>query len=68
MRDNIRQLGVDTGFVLLGLPLAIASFVVVVTGLSAGLGLLITVIGVPVLAATLLADRHLAVLQTPHPY
>jgi len=35
VRDNIRQLGVDTGFVLLGLPLAIASFVVV-TGCPPG--------------------------------
>ena len=63
VRDNIRRLGVDTGFVLLGLPLAIASFVVVVTGLSAGLGLLITVIGVPVLAATLLAARLFADIE-----
>jgi signal transduction histidine kinase len=60
VRDIIRQLGIDTAYVLLGFPLAIASFVVVVTGISAGLGLLITVIGVPVLAATLYAARFLA--------
>ena len=63
VRDNIRQLGIDTGYVILGLPLAIASFVVVVTGLSAGLGLLITVIGVPVLAATLFAVRLFADIE-----
>ena len=60
VRDISRQLGIDTAYVLLGFPLAIASFVVVVTGISAGLGLLITVIGVPVLAATLYAARFLA--------
>ena len=63
VRNNIRRVGIDTGYVLLGLPLAIAAFVVVVTGLSAGLGLLITVIGVPVLAATLLAARLFADIE-----
>jgi signal transduction histidine kinase len=63
VRNNIRQLGIDTGYVLLGLPLAIAAFAVVVTGLSAGLGLLITVIGVPVLAATLFAARLFADIE-----
>ncbi len=63
VRNNIRRLGIDTGYVLLGLPLAIAAFVVVVTGLSAGLGLLITVIGVPVLAATLFATRLFADIE-----
>jgi Putative sensor len=63
VRNNIRRLGIDTGYVLLALPLAIAGFVVVVTGLSAGLGLLITVIGVPVLAATLFAARLFADIE-----
>ncbi len=60
VKNILRQLAIDTGYVLLGFPLAIVGFVVVVTGLSAGLGLLITVIGVPVLAATLFAARFLA--------
>ena len=43
----LRQLGVDTGYILLGFPLAIASFTVIVTGLSAGLGTLVIVVGLP---------------------
>jgi hypothetical protein len=37
VKGTLRQLGTDTGYVLLGLPLATASFAVVVTGLSAAL-------------------------------
>ncbi|SDY84440.1 Signal transduction histidine kinase [Geodermatophilus africanus] len=59
-RGPLRQLGVDTGYSLLALPLAVAAFVVVVTGLSAGAGLLVVWIGVAVLAGTLLAARGLA--------
>ena len=60
----VRQLGVDTVYVMLGFPLAIVGFCVIVTGLSAGLGLLVVVIGVPILAGTLvrrpLLRRHRA--------
>ncbi|MGZ4605507.1 MAG: sensor histidine kinase [Blastococcus sp.] len=59
-RGWFAQLGVDTGYTLIGLPLGIVAFTVVVTGLSAGIGLLIIWIGVPVLVATLLAARGLA--------
>ncbi|MDF2585355.1 MAG: Two-component system sensor kinase, partial [Mycobacterium sp.] len=37
----LRQLGVDTGYVLFGFPLAVVSFSVILTGLSAGVGLLV---------------------------
>ena len=37
----LRQLGVDTGYTLLGFPLAVVSFSVIVTGLSAGLSTLV---------------------------
>lgn len=60
---RIRQLTGDTGYILGGFPLAIASFVVVVTGLSAGAGLLIVVVGLPVLAVTVLAARLFADLE-----
>ena len=44
-------------YLLLGLPLGIIEFVAIVTGLSMGLGLLVTLIGIPVLVATLLGVR-----------
>jgi signal transduction histidine kinase len=59
----LRQLGVDTGYVLLGFPVAIVAFVVVVTGLSLGVGLLVIWVGVAVLTFTLLAARGLATLE-----
>ena len=62
-RGWFRQLGVDTGYVLASFPIAIAAFVVVVTGLSLGVGLLIIWVGVAVLAATLLAARGFATVE-----
>jgi len=47
-------------YLLLGLPLGILSFTFVVTGLSVGLGLTVTLVGIPVLVATLLGVRALA--------
>jgi len=62
-RGWFRQLGVDTGYVLVSFPVAIAAFVVVVTGLTVGVGLLIVWVGVAVLAATLLAARAFALIE-----
>lgn len=56
----LRQLAVDTGYVLLGFPLAVVSFVVLVTGLALGAGLAVTVVGLPILAGTLYAARGFA--------
>ncbi len=50
-------------YLLLGLPMGILDFVVVVTGLSLGLGLFVTILGIPVLVATLLVARVLATLE-----
>jgi hypothetical protein len=55
-----QRLRADTAFLLTGLPIAIASFSVLVTGVSAGAGLLVTLIGVPLLVATLYAARGFA--------
>lgn len=44
-------------YLLLGLPLGIVEFVAIVTGLSMGLGLLVTFIGIPVLVLTFLGVR-----------
>jgi signal transduction histidine kinase len=60
---TLRQLGTDTAYVLVGFPLGIAAFVIIVTGLSVGGGLLITLLGLPVLVATLFAARGLAELE-----
>ena len=59
-RGWFRQLGVDTGYALLSLPVSVVAFAVVITGLAAGAGLLIMWVGVAVLAATLLAARGFA--------
>lgn len=50
-------------YLLIGLPLGILDFTIVVTGLSLGLGLIITLLGIPVLIATLLVVRSLAALE-----
>ncbi|GAA2705722.1 sensor histidine kinase [Micromonospora olivasterospora] len=55
-----RQLLRDSGYALLGFPLALASFVVLLVGLALGVGLVVTVIGLPVLAGTLFVARGLA--------
>lgn len=59
----LRQLGVDTAYSLTAFPVAIAAFVVVVTGLAAGAGLLVVWVGVAVLAVTLLAARGFASVE-----
>jgi signal transduction histidine kinase len=59
----LRQLRVDTGYVLLGFPLAVVGFVILIAGFSSGLGLTVTVIGLPVLAGTLFAARGLADIE-----
>lgn len=48
---------------LLGLPLGVAYFVWLVTGLSTGLGLLVTLIGIPLLTLVLASVRPLAAAE-----
>ncbi|MFF4772450.1 sensor histidine kinase [Microtetraspora fusca] len=57
MRRSLRRLGADSAYLLLGLPLAVAVFCVLIVGISAGLGMAVTVIGIPLLALTLLGVR-----------
>lgn len=59
----LRRLGADTGYLLLGLPLATVSFGVVVTGLSAGIGTLVIFLGIPILAGTLFVARCFADIE-----
>ena len=58
-----RQLGVDSAYTLLGFPLAIAAFVVVVTGLAVGLGTLVVWVGLPLLVLTLYVARGFATVE-----
>lgn len=59
----IRRLGRETVYLLLGLPIAVISFTVIVTGLSVGGGLLVTVVGIPILTLTLFVARGFAELE-----
>ena len=59
----LRQLGIDSAYVLLGFPIATAGFCVGVAGFSTGLGTLVVVVGVPILAATLLIARFFADIE-----
>jgi len=58
-----RQVGADTVYLLLGFPLAVISFGVIVTGLSVGVGSLFLLFGVPMLLLTLYAARAFAELE-----
>ncbi|MFB4272744.1 sensor domain-containing protein [Nonomuraea sp. GTA35] len=54
------RLATDTRYTLLGLPMAVLHFAVVVAGISAGLGTAVVFVGLPILAATAAAARNLA--------
>src|SRR4051794_5818589 len=58
-----RRLGCDTAYLLLALPAGILTFTVVVTGWALGLGLLITLVGLPVILATIVIGRWMARLE-----
>jgi hypothetical protein len=53
----------DFTYLVLGLPLGILTFTIVTTGLSLAAGLMITLAGIPILLATLLATRALAAAE-----
>jgi signal transduction histidine kinase len=58
-----RQLGVDSAYTLLGFPLALAGFVLVVTGLAVGIGTLVIWVGLPLLVLTLVVARGFATVE-----
>lgn len=53
----------DSAYTLSALPIGIVTFVVVVTGLSAGVGLVVVWVGLPVLVGTVLLARAFAHLE-----
>ncbi|MGH4025752.1 MAG: sensor histidine kinase [Pseudonocardiaceae bacterium] len=57
------RLGRDFGYLLAGLPIGIAAFVVAVVGFCLGLGLFVVWLGLPVLVGTLAAARGFARLE-----
>ena len=59
----LRQLGLDTVYLLLALPMGILTFTVVVTGWSLALGLAITLIGLPIAMITIHVSRWMAWLE-----
>lgn len=59
----IRRFGRESAYLLVGFPIALAAFVLIVTGLSVGAGLLVTVIGLPILTATIFVARGFAQLE-----
>ncbi|MBG0814612.1 sensor domain-containing protein [Planomonospora sp. ID82291] len=63
MRSLARRLGIDTRYLLLGLPLAVIAFCLLVAGLSVGVSTAILWIGVPILGAALLLARGFADLE-----
>src|SRR3954451_1323092 len=60
LRHWLGRLGKDSIYLVTGLPMGIITFTVAVTGWSTGLGLLITLLGFPVLLVTALALRGLS--------
>ncbi len=56
----------ELGYLLAGLPVGIAAFTVVITGLSLGVSTVVLVVGLPVLAGTLAAARAFAGWERRH--
>lgn len=62
-RSALTVLGRDSVYVLVGFPLAIVSFVAIVTGLSLSLGLALLWVGFPIAVGTLLMARLCATIE-----
>ncbi|MFI7428375.1 sensor histidine kinase [Micromonospora sp. NPDC049836] len=62
-RGLVRQLLRDSGYVVFGLPLALVGFVLAIAGIALSAALLVTTLGLPVLAGTLYVARALADLE-----
>lgn len=56
----MRQIGIDTRYLLVGLPLTVIGFVLLVAGFAAGVGTVVVWVGLPILAGTLLLARVFA--------
>jgi signal transduction histidine kinase len=59
----LRQLGIDTQYVLLGFPIGLITLVVGLTGFALGIGTAIIWIGLPILVGTLMVSRGFAMTE-----
>jgi signal transduction histidine kinase len=59
----LRRLALDTAYLVLALPMGIVAFTVMAGGWSAALGLLITLIGLPIAMLTIYCARGLAWIE-----
>jgi signal transduction histidine kinase len=62
-RNLLRQLAIDTQYVLVGFPLGIITLVLCVVGFALGVGFAVLWVGVPLLVGTLLMARGLATVE-----
>ncbi|WP_122976071.1 sensor histidine kinase [Actinoplanes teichomyceticus] len=62
-RRHLRQLGIDTQYVLFGFPIGLVTVVLCLTGFALGVGMVIIWVGLPLLAGTLAMSRGLAHLE-----
>ncbi|GLW11011.1 histidine kinase [Microtetraspora sp. NBRC 13810] len=60
MRSLYKQAGIDTRYLLIGFPVAVIAFVLLITGFAAGVGTTVVWVGLPILATTLLLARTFA--------
>jgi signal transduction histidine kinase len=60
MTRLLQRLGRESLYAIVGFPIAIAAFVVVVTGVSLGGGMIVTLVGFPILTLTAYAARGFA--------
>ncbi|MBG0565148.1 sensor histidine kinase [Actinoplanes aureus] len=59
----LRQLGIDTQYVLLGFPIGLITIVLCMTGFALGIGTAIIWIGLPIMVATLGMSRGFATVE-----
>jgi hypothetical protein len=60
---RMRVMAHDAAYLILGMPIGAVAFTLVVTGLALGAGLAITLVGIPIALATLVAARGIADLE-----
>jgi len=60
---RVREMAHDFAYLVGGLPVGVAAFSLILTGLAAAAGLAITLVGIPILLVTLLAARGIAELE-----
>jgi signal transduction histidine kinase len=59
----LRQLGIDTQYVLLGFPIGLITLVVGITGFAVGVSTAIIWVGLPILVGTLMLSRGFAMAE-----